>query len=279
MPKRRKYLFNDPQFNAFVYHWFATVNDEDLKTFTPEELRKVRVGKSLRRWSTDGVLEEKLILLAKSGCPFMINFGNKERLKEVEKDLREKPETPTSKIAHTMAKHKLFSLSSNAVLLSQYFLHQNSQSDFYLLNRDFQKIYSLWVMAGKNLGNWRTAEDLKEVSYGFNATLEVAFKTMRYQSIYTAVGLRSEIDLMILLYLSRKWAMLDYRNSFHDPKKIYAECSDGSKKLNSYTRRLSFLVTKGYVYRNNKNAYCIADRGVMVVGDYLKKIVELASLF
>lgn len=279
MPKRRKYLFNDPQFNAFVYHWFASVNDADLKGFTAEELRKVRVGKELRRWSTDAPLEEKLLLLSRSGCPFLIHFGSKEKLKEIEKDMREKPDTPTAKIAASMAKHKLFTLSSTTILLTQFYLHQNSQSDFYLLNRDFEKVYSLWKMAGRNLGKWRTAEDLKDVSFGFSLTLELVFKALRHSGEFNSIGLRSEVDLIILLHLTRKWGTKEYRHSFHDPKQIFAECSDGTAKMNSYTRRIAFLVSKGYLYKNNKNLYCISDKGIELVGKFLKRIVELSNLF
>lgn len=270
MPRNTKYKFIDTQFNAYCHHWFLNLTMDQMKHLSPDEIRKVTVGKLLRKWVNSSSLDEKLMILAKTGCDFQIKLGGKDSFKNLESMKKERDD-----VIEAMIKSKVFVLSSAKMLQTSFYLSQHSQSDYYMLNRNFQKIYELWKMAGKNLGKWRTEDDLKKIEYGFDLLLEVVYKNFRFKSIHAEMGLTNEIDIVILLYLMRKCKSVDNRNNYVDRTQIFNDCSDGTRKQTSFTQRLNWLCTYRYVIKDStKQRFAIHDKGIMIVGDYLKRIAE-----
>lgn len=270
MPRNTKYKFIDVQFNSFCHYWFLHLSFEQMKHLTPEEVRKLTVGKRLRKWVTAASLDEKLMLLAKTGCDFQVKLGGKEAFKNIESMKKDRDD-----VIEAMLKSKVFVLSSAKMLQTSFYLSQHSQSDFYMLNRNFQKIYELWKLAGKNLGKWRTEDDLRKIEFGFDMLLEVVYKNFRFKSIHAELGLTNEIDIVILLYLMRKCKSVDNRNNYVERTQIFSDCSDGTKKQTSFSQRLNWLYTNRYVIKDGtRYRYAIHDKGIMIVGDYLKRIAE-----
>jgi len=267
MARLRKYRFNDIQFNSFCHWWFMQLTVEDKKFLTLSEQQKVVQNKNLRRFCNESPLEERLMLLAKTGCPITIEIGAKDKLKLV-KDMDGK----RSEIIDEMLKSKLFVLSSSAMLLDSFMLHQNSQSEFYFYNRFFQKIYQLWEMAKRNLGKWRAEEDMSEINKGFSLLGNIAFQAAKNRAMWATLGLGGEMDLMILLYLINR----KNRNVFLDPKYIFNECTDGAWKYSSFFRRVHWLKQHRYII-GNKDGVAIYDKGILVVGNYLTTVGEKAS--
>lgn len=272
MARHRTYKLIDLNFNSFAHNWFIGLTLDQRRNLTSDELYKVSDDKRLRAWITNAPLEERLVMLAKTGCPLNITLGDKKKVKELAKMANNGADTQD--VIDEMINNKVFVLSSAAILFDSYLLNQNSQSDFYLLNRNFHRIYELWKMAGKNFGKWRTEDDLQRIEYGFDLLLELVYRNTRNRTVFSDYGLGQEVDLTILCYLMRKNKRTDNRNSFISQNRIYQDCTDGTQRMNTYTTRLKFLERNNFIIRGKNGHYAIHDKGVMAVGEFMKRLAD-----
>lgn len=275
MAQRKKNTFNDPQFNAYCHFVLLNLTNEEKRAFTVQELRKIKPGKPLLAFCSDASVDEKLIMLAKAGVPSTIVCRQKDfKRSELMEFYDQYADTGVNpQLQDKLLENKVFVLGSAKMMLAYYYIHQNCQSDFYRYNRNYQKIFQLWGMMGQDLGAWRANEDLKEISRGVDLLIEMVFKIMRNPAAFADLGLGKATDLHILFYLMRKNRRNDNRTIFVREAVLFEECTDGSWKEANFHVRLSWLYQHKFIEKRDEK-YAIADKGVMVVMEYLTKMAE-----
>jgi hypothetical protein len=246
---------------------------EDTLNLSPTDLKLIKNDKGLKRFCVDADLETRLLLLSKVGIRFSLNMMAENMDKSAVKNFYKQYQKDGNRaeIIESMAANKFFVLSSFQMVLASFYLHQNCQSDYYILNRSFQKMAMIKQVVGKKPVRFQQQEDLRDIEEGAKFLIEVCFQLQRHHGIFQAFGLKHKIDLQILLLLARK------KNSsrFVEDKMLFNECNDGHVQKKSFTQRLSALYKEGFIEKMPGDKYAICDKGIYVVMQVMKKMVEL----
>lgn len=274
MGRRKNFTAYNNNFNQYLNWWFLNLSVEQKRFLSPAELLKVQPGHRLNAFCTDASLEEKIVLFSKTGGEVALKFSPKKLpVKGIEKEAKfSDVESNVSKLVD----NKTFVLGSAPLLIGTYYLSQSCQTDEYVLNRNFQRIYMMWQMVGNNLKKSILENDFKEIEQGHNYLIEVIFKMVKNLGYYAHIGLRTQMDFTVLVHLMRKTRKNDYKNHFTEKKLIFNECNDGTWKLQTLAKCLNWLYSNRYIMKD-KESYCIQDKGIMVVEEYMKRMTELIN--
>lgn len=279
MARRRRHYIASPAFNEFLQHIFLSATQEDKKFLTGPELKKIAPGKLLQAFAADGHLEEKLLLAAKVGYRSFLIISpakwNVNKLRKLYMQYHKKGNR--DEIIQMMIDDKIFCFGSDQMLLSASYMNKNCITDYWVLNRNYQKIYKLWEMLGPKLGIKRVDEEAKEISKGASFLLEVSYKQNKFAGRFADYGLQSPMDMAILMCLMRKTKTRDYRSVFTSDTELFNEMNDGDLKKNGFSVRLNWLNNNGYIEKGLGKDFAISDRGLMIVMDHLNRLAEEVS--
>lgn len=278
MARRRNHFIANPNLNEFFYQIFLNLTQEDKKFLTMQELRKISPT-FLRSFVADSPLDERLLLAGKIGFrSYIIVAPDRWNVNKMKKlYLQFQKNGDRSELIQALVDEKVFVVGSDSMLLSASFMNRNCQSDYWIMNRNFQKVYKLWDMMGKNLGVNRIDSDTKEISSGASYLLETIFTVHHEIGRFADLGLQKEMDMSILMCLLRKTKRKDYKTVFTLDKEIFNECNNGNWKKQRFTVRLNWLNNNGYIEKGMGRDFAISDRGVIVVMEYVKKIAEIIT--
>lgn len=277
--------FQSEHFNEFCLQWFSNLSIEDLRKLSADELFNIQ-PKNISKWVKYTSLDEKLVLLAKTGAQYFLVAGKENGWKSINsrKSIFQqyyKQGSARQEVIDLLVEEKTFVLASQAVMIAAFYMHQNCDSDMWRLNKDFQRTYTIWELTKQKIGK-SSGGELDAVTKGVNIAVEFAFHINRNNSYHANLGLGSHADLIILLFMYRKTREVDAKNTFLSAEHIYEGCNDGSYKMSGFGIRLGWLAKNGYLRKmptDKRPRYCIGDLGVQVVLEYIKKISELTKFY
>lgn len=271
----RYYFINDPIFGEFVFNCMVTASIEDRMGLDPQELHYFKTEHNMRRFADRESTEKRLLLLARIGIQFCIICAPKtvkvdNYLDEVFTQYQyvEKRQA----ITESMAKNKVFVMSSNDVLVGAHMAAQNSHSQVYILNYSYVKLHDK-IRDFQMNGGKSVKDDESSARDAFTLMARITMALFNCQDVLEGLcGVNvNSIKVLIILY--------ERQNTFTSAVTISHLMGDSvrSKGVNqiAYDLEMGGYIARepGYSKGKTKNFnYMIISRGIDTVMTFFKYI-------
>lgn len=276
MPVKKNILF-DAKTNEYLFALLVnlTANQKDL--LNPSELRIIRNQTELRRFVNNSPLDAKLSLLTKLGYDWALLFFNPlnfdvEDLKKVYKQYHI-DDLPLENI-NEMIRKQWFVQSSKQAALAMAMADSNCHGEVWTINKEFIKRTDDMRDIDRKIAEKNSNVEYLTASIAMRriSKLLVA-QAMLFENYATAVKGLQPSDLHILqLLFSKPNAFFREDVIQKRLKGLYypVTVATRARKLheNDYLEKLPSA--------SRKPAYQIKAKGILVVGDYLNKVVNTA---
>ena len=278
MPKYKLSIFN-PKLNEFLYDKFSKLTSEQKSKLSASELVIFATPKNLRLFITWGALEKKLAICTKVGLAFhLIFYNNPQDFNELVGRVYKQYRMAEFRLRNIeeMVEKGIFVMSEKEAAMSLSLLAQNCHSDIYYLNRDYMKIRSAISIAN-------SSDDMKfqnplNPEYERSESAMYLLSKVIFEAKIVDNYIRSEgldmTEMMCLLYLyprQKTYTMLE----------AIQRALDGVYKAMSVGLSCFKLFENGYLEKlpisNRRPAYTITGKGILFVGNVIRRITSAAT--
>lgn len=269
----RKNLIADPEFSKYIFHVLVNAPEIQKKELNEVELRIWHSDKTLKRFSDNATLEQKMALMYKLGIESSVFFRKVDAdlsfLKEIDKQHR----SPDKRleIIKLMESGCVFCLGSREVMFSLAMCNANAHSKVFLLDHRYKKVFD----AARKVNGGSEVDKTIDLMQAYEIVAKVAVSNLllndKAEYLFGCSAYHMKILSALFQYkniFTTREKLMDMLSAKESPKGFGAICGD--------------MVTMGLLVRPPRvdkhmpdfNSYIISEKGLTIMMKYLKWTID-----
>lgn len=275
----RSYFLNDPQLSEYVFHAMRMCPLEKKKELSQYELQYFKNEKAMRRFADYESMEKRLVMLNRIGISFALvvaPMDETDAVDEVMQKVTSQYRSGESRkdIVETMAKKKIFVMSSRDTLVLSHMAAQNSHSQVYVLDYRYVALHDrITELFGRPM-----AKEMDDAAEAVDYLSKIALEAMKGTDVIQSIAGCTDFEMRILMAMYPGRQTMVTRDRVTALMGLSNRETGVSKAMGDMERKGYLLREPGYgKNRHRHQVYMLSDKGIDAALKYLTYLIAKAT--